>query len=70
ARLYLASGKLAKEASYTLGESEGRRRIMAMTLYDRINQNHRTEIEYLTIQRAAVPDKFFNPAFLVRETVE
>ncbi len=70
ARLYLTSGKLAKEASYTLGEAEGRQRIVAMTLFDRINRNRRTEIEYLTITPAAVPDKYFNPAFLVRENLD
>ncbi len=70
ARLYLASGKLAKEASYTLGEVEGRRRITAMRLFDHINHHRRTEIDYLGITPVSVSERFFNPAFLARDNLE
>ncbi len=70
ARLFLKSGRLAKEASYSLGSLEGEMRITAMTLFDSINTSKRTEIEYLSMQPAEVPDKFFNPTFLLRENLE
>jgi hypothetical protein len=70
ARLYLKSGRLAKEASYSLGTLVGRKRITAMTLFDSINTSKRTEIEYLSMKPADVPDKFYNPAFLLRGNLE
>lgn len=70
ARLYLLSGRLAKEARYQLGELNGRPTITRMTLFDSINTNRRTEIEYRSIQATQIPDKFYNPVFLLRENLE
>jgi hypothetical protein len=70
ARLYLKSGRLAKEARYTLGTLEGKRRITAMTLYDSINTSKRTEIVYRSMAAASIPDKYYNPVFLQRENLE
>ena len=70
ARLYLLSGRLAKEARYQLGELNGRATITRMTLFDSINTNRRTEIEYRSIQPVEIPDKFYNPVFLLRENLE
>ncbi len=70
ARLFLQSGRLAKEARYSLGRLEGKERITRMTLFDSINTSKRTEIEYLSMKPADVPDKFYNPTFLLRENLE
>ncbi len=70
ARLYLKSGRLAKEAAYTLGDDQGLRRITTMTLYDSINTNRRTEVTYRKIEPTDIPDKYFNPVFLLRENLE
>ncbi len=70
ARLFLQSGRLAKEARYQLGEINGRPRIIEMTLFDSINTNKRTEIEYQSMKSADIPDKFYNPTYLLRENLE
>jgi hypothetical protein len=70
ARLFLKSGRLAKEARYRLGTLVGKKRITAMTLFDSINTSKRTEIEYLSMKSADIPDKFYNPTFLLRENLE
>lgn len=70
ARLYLKSGRLAKEASYHLGELNGNRQITAMTLSDSINTSRKTHIEYLSMEAISIPDKFYNPAFLLREDLK
>jgi hypothetical protein len=70
ARLYLKSGKLAKEAIYHLGELQGRAAVVSMTLLDRIQRGRRTEIRYLSMQRQAIPDEYFNPQYLLRAQVD
>lgn len=70
ARLFLKSGRLAKEARYRLGTLVGKKRITSMTLFDSINTSKRTEIEYLSMKPADIPDKFYNPTFLLRENLE
>jgi len=70
ARLYLKSGRLAKEARYTLGKLNGKESVTAMTLFDSINTSKRTEIHYLSTKPASIPDKFYNPTFLLRENLE
>jgi len=70
AKLYLQSGRLAKEARYTLGKLGGQPAITAMTLFDSINTHKRTEIEYHSIEATDIPDKFYNPSYLLRENME
>jgi hypothetical protein len=70
ARLYLASGKLAKEASYTMGSLNGNTMVTGMTLVDRIKTGRRTEVIYTAMQPMNMPDKYFNPQFLLRNQVE
>lgn len=65
ANLFLKSGKLAKEAWFGAGQLGGQRRIVSMTLFDRIKQGQKTVVHYLNMRSMAIPDKFFNPAFLV-----
>lgn len=68
AELYVASGKLAKVASYTLDEADasGQRRVSTMVLQDRIQKSRSTVIYYDTITPESLEERYFNPAFLVR----
>ena len=66
AELYVASDKLAKVASFTLGEVDGRRQVTTMTLVDHLQKERRTEVHYLARQARTLGDEWFNPAFLVR----
>jgi outer membrane lipoprotein-sorting protein len=70
AELYLASGKLAKVANYELGALQGRPVIIKTYLQDRIQHNRRTVLQYRSIEAAEIPDKLYNPAYLVRENLE
>lgn len=70
AELYVASDKLAKEATFEMGELGGRRQVTAMILTDRIQHDRRTEIRYLERTPKALGPEFYNPAFLVRAAVE
>jgi outer membrane lipoprotein-sorting protein len=70
AELYLASGKLAKIARYELGQLQGRAAIVRTYLQDRIQLNRRTVLQYRSIEEAQIPDKLYNPAYLVRENLE
>ena len=67
ANLYVESGKLAKEATFSLGEIGGRRRVVAMTLIDKIQKNKSTVVRYLAMKEGEVADKLYNPAFLARQ---
>lgn len=66
AELYVASDKLAKVASFTLGEVDGRRQVTTMTLTDHLQKERSTEVHYLSRTAKTLGDEWFNPAFLVR----
>lgn len=66
ANLYLKSGKLAKEAYYEDGTLNDQRRVVAMTLIDRIKKNQKTIVNYQAMENKTIPDKYYNPAYLVR----
>ena len=69
AELYVASDKLAKVASFTLGEASdagGRRQVTTMTLTDHLQKERSTEVHYLSRTPKTLGDEWFNPAFLVR----
>ncbi len=70
ADLYVGSGKLAKHASFTTSQRDGHEQVVATTLIDAIQKNRKTVIEYLKIQPRDIADKYFNPMFLVRNTLE
>jgi hypothetical protein len=70
ANLYVASGRLAKLASFTLGELDDRRQVTAMTLLDKIQRQRKTVIRYLSITPREIPDKFYNPMYLVRNRLQ
>ena len=66
AELYVASDKLAKVASFALGDVDGRRQVTTMTLTDHLQKERSTEIHYLARTPKTLGDEWFNPAFLVR----
>ncbi len=66
ADLYLRSGKLAKKAFFTRGERNGNTAVTAMTLFDAIQANKKTVIEYRSITPWQLDDKYYNPSFLAR----
>ncbi|KHD04780.1 hypothetical protein PN36_23615 [Candidatus Thiomargarita nelsonii] len=67
ANLYVASGKLAKRAYFSLDDVNGR--VSAMTLFDKIQRQRKTVIRYLSMTAREIPDKFYNPMYLVRNPV-
>lgn len=70
AELFVASNKLAKTASFELGERDGRRQVVRMTLIDGLQDQRSTEIRYLSATPEALPDEYYNPAFLARTGLE
>lgn len=69
AELYVASDKLAKEASFRFGVVDGAKVVTEMTLIDRIQRERRTEVHYLARAPKTLGDEFYNPAFLVRADI-
>jgi Outer membrane lipoprotein-sorting protein len=66
ADLYVASEKLAKRATFEMGTIEGRRRVTAMRLLDRIRAGRETVIRYLARSARSLGDEYYNPMFLTR----
>jgi Outer membrane lipoprotein-sorting protein len=66
ANLYVASDKLAKQATFALERIDGRLQVSSMTLVDQIQVNRKTVIRYLARRPRTLPDEFFNPMFLAR----
>ena len=69
ANLYLRSGKLAKQAWFDKGERDGKTRVTAMTLLDQIQPAKKTLIEYQSITPMVLDEKYYNPAYLVRNAL-
>jgi Outer membrane lipoprotein-sorting protein len=70
ADLYVASDKLAKRATFTLENVEGRPQVSAMTLTDEIQTGRQTVIRYLKRSPRTIPNEYYNPAFLTRNEVK
>jgi len=70
ADLYVESGKLVKQARYHLGELQGRPAITRMELIDKIQKDRRTLVLTKDIEAVAIPEKYYNPMFLVRANLE
>ena len=66
ADLYVASGKLAKVAHFKMGDLNGRHQVVSMTLTDHIQTGRVTEVHYTAMAQQMIPDKVYNPAYLVR----
>jgi hypothetical protein len=70
ADLYVQSGKLAKQAKFITATVAGQRRVVRMTLLDHLQHHRRTEVKMLSVTAAELPDKYFNPMFLIRNNLE
>ena len=70
AELYVASDKLAKEAAFEMGTMDGRKVVTMMKLTDRLQRERVTEVHYLSRVPKALPDEYYNPAFLIRSDIE
>jgi len=70
ANLYVSSGKLAKQAVFTTDIRGGRMEVVSTVLLDAIQKNRKTVINYLRIRPRHIDDKYFNPMFLVRNTLD
>ena len=70
AELYVASEKLAKTARFKVGEVDGRKLVTTMVLTDHLQRERRTEVHYLSRSAKALPDEYYNPAFLVRADID
>jgi hypothetical protein len=70
AELYVASDKLAKEATFKFGAIAGQKLVNTMVLTDRLQNERITEVHYLSRASKALPDEYYNPAFLVRTDIE
>jgi hypothetical protein len=66
ADLFLASDRLAKQATFALEPIDGRLQVATMTLVDQIQTGRRTVIRYLARRPRSLPDEYFNPMFLTR----
>lgn len=69
ATFYLPSGRVAKEATFTVEQDEDQLRVTAMVVHDRIQDHQRTEIRYLSVASHDIPEQWFNPAFLLRNNL-
>lgn len=70
ANLFLKSGKMAKKAIYQTKKIDTQIMINRMTLIDNIQKGRRTEVLINSITPYELPDKYFNPMFLVRNDLE
>ncbi|WP_226647837.1 outer membrane lipoprotein-sorting protein [Microbulbifer variabilis] len=68
AELYLKSGKLAKIAHFISGQREGRQVVAEMLLQDTINTGTETRVIYESAQAHNLPEKYYNPAYLSRQS--
>ena len=69
AELYVASDKLAKQASFKYATVDGRRLVSVMVLTDKIQTGRQTEMHYLSRAAKSLPDEYYNAAFLVRSDI-
>ncbi len=71
ADFYYKSGKLAKRADFMRGEDgKGETIVSGMVLHDRIRGKNRTVMKYNGATSVDIPDKYFNPSYLIRTKLE
>ena len=66
AELYVQSDKLAKLASFTLGQVAGQTQVSEMVLSDRLGSHKETRVKYLSRKPHEVPEAWLNPMYLAR----
>lgn len=70
ADLYVASNKMAKQASFTIETVNGRQQVSAMTIKDQIQFGRETVIRYLSRKARNIADEYYNPMFLTRNDLK
>lgn len=65
ATFYLPSGRVAKTATFEVEDHI----LIGMTLHDRIQTQQRTLVKYLSVEPWDIPERWFNPAFLLRNNL-
>jgi len=61
AEFYVASGKLAKQATFVRGQLNGKDRVVAMQLTDKLQSKTKTVLHYDSIEAKELPNRLFNP---------
>ena len=64
AEFYVASGKLAKQATFVRGQLNGQDRVVAMQLTDNLQSKTKTVLHYDSIEAKELPGRLFNPQAL------
>lgn len=68
---YFRSGKLAKKADFVPGDDRNGQLIVAgIVLYDRIQSEYKTVMNYRGSEPAEIPDHYYNPNYLLRANIE
>ena len=62
---FLKSGKQSKTATMQYGDMSGKVLLKSMTLLDSIRKNQKTVMTYNTQKTAKLPNKIFNPRYLL-----
>ncbi|ABQ26618.1 outer membrane lipoprotein-sorting protein [Geotalea uraniireducens] len=70
AELYVASDRIAKQATFAVERVHGRPRVTAMTITDQIQIGRETVIRYLSRKPRTIPDEYYNPMFLTRNDIK
>lgn len=69
AKFYLKSGKLAKVANFVQGELNQKYWVTEMILENSVVGNRKTVMQTVSAEAVDIPDKFFNPSFLIRNNL-
>lgn len=70
AELYLTSGKMAKTAKYEMGFISNLPTVVKTVMEDKIQTNRSTALVVESITAKDIPDKIYNPAYLLQESPE
>ncbi|MCW8876455.1 MAG: outer membrane lipoprotein-sorting protein [Kangiellaceae bacterium] len=69
AKFYLKSGKLAKVANFIRGELNEKFWVTEMILENSVVGSRKTVMQTVSAETVDIPDKFFNPSFLIRNNL-
>lgn len=64
AEFYVTSGKLTKQATFVRGQLNGKDRVVAMQLTDKLQSKTKTVLHYDNIEVKELPGRLFNPQAL------
>ncbi|MCO7224335.1 outer membrane lipoprotein-sorting protein [Pleionea sp. CnH1-48] len=70
AKFYLKSGKLAKVAQFVRGELNEQAWVTEMVLENSVVASKKTIMQTVSAEVVDIPDKLFNPSFLIRNNLK